>query len=50
MKVEVIKRFADKETKKIHEVGEEIEVSEKRYKELTRFVKKAKVKKQTKKK
>lgn len=34
MKVKVIKDFRDKYTKKIHEVGEEIEVTKERYEEI----------------
>jgi hypothetical protein len=34
MKVKVVKKFRDKYTKKIHEVGEEIEVTKERYEEI----------------
>ena len=38
MKVKVIKRFADKETKAIQEVGKVIEVTKDRYKEIQKYV------------
>lgn len=34
MRVKVVKKFRDKYTKKIHEVGEEIEVTKERYEEI----------------
>lgn len=34
MKVKVVKRFRDKETKKIHEKGEELTITKKRYAEI----------------
>ena len=38
MNVKVIKKYKDKNTSKIHEIGEEIEVTEKRFAELKGFV------------
>lgn len=35
MKVEVVKRFIDKETKKLREVGETFDVTEARFKEIS---------------
>lgn len=34
MRVKVIKMFVDKETKTLHKIGEEIEVTKKRYQEI----------------
>lgn len=34
MKVKVIKKFRDKETKKIHAVGEELTITKKRFVEI----------------
>lgn len=48
MRVKVIRRFADKLTKEIHEVGAVIEVTRERYKDIQRFVEE--VKKKSKKK
>ena len=51
MKVEVIRRYSDRYTKEVHEVGDKIEITEERYSDLRRFVKEIKeVKKVTKKK
>lgn len=34
MKVKVIKKFRDKETRKIHQVGEELTLTKERFKEI----------------
>lgn len=35
MKVKVVKRFVDKETRELHEYGDVIEVTEERFKEIS---------------
>lgn len=50
MKAKVIKTFSDKEKKCVHKVGDTIEVTKERYKEIQRFVEEIKEIKKTKKK
>lgn len=45
MRVRVISVFRDKNTKEIHHVGEEIEISKERYNELKDFTEVIKIKK-----
>lgn len=51
MKAKVKKQFVDRYTKELYKVGQEIEVTKERFKDIQRFVEEVKeVKKETKKK